>query len=119
MLRRPLESTRFLSFYKSATPEGTRPSAEEEAKMGALITESMQAGVLLGAEGCLPSSFGARVRQTRGKVTVIDGPFAEAKEVVGGFAIFQAATKAEAIAFVQKFLEVAGDGECEVRQLYE
>jgi hypothetical protein len=110
---------RFLSFYKSAQPEGTPPSAEEQARMGALIAESMQAGVLLSAEGCLPSAFGARVRQDKGKVVVVDGPFAEAKEVVGGFAIFQAASKADAIAFVQKFLNVAGDGECEIRQLYE
>src|SRR5579871_3921637 len=110
---------RFLSIYKSAKPEGPPPSAEEQAKMGALIAESMHAGVLLNVAGCLPSAFGARVCREREKVTVVDGPFAEAKEIVGGFAIFQAATKADAIAFVQRFLSVAGDGECEVRQLYE
>ena len=110
---------RFLCLYKSAAPEGTSPSPEEQEKMGALIVEWTQAGVLLSAEGCMPSSFGMRIRQDKGKVTATDGPFTEAKEVVGGFAIIQAATKAEATEWIKKFLAVAGDGESEVRQLWE
>jgi hypothetical protein len=109
---------RFLSIYKS--PEtGLPPTQEEMDRMGKLIEEGMKAGYLLGVEGCLPSAAGARVRQSNGKVTVTDGPFSEAKEVVGGFAILKADSKEAAIEFVRQFLKVAGDGECELRQLYE
>jgi len=65
------------------------------------------------------SSLGARVRSDGGKVTVTDGPFTEAKEVVGGFALIKADSKEEAIQLTRDFLKVAGDGECELRQLYE
>ena len=79
----------------------------------------MKAGYLLAVEGCLPSANGARVRLSNGKVTTIDGPFAEAKEVIGGFALLQASSKEEAIERVKQFLCAAADGECEVRQLFE
>jgi hypothetical protein len=87
--------------------------------MGKLIEEAMQAGWLLSTEGCLPSSLGARVRFSDGKFTVTDGPFAETKELVGGFAIIQAASKQEAIEHTKYFLQVAGGGESEIRRLYE
>ena len=109
---------RFLSIYKSVETN-VPPSAEEMATMGKLVEEGMKAGFLLGVEGCLPSARGARVRLDNGKVTVSDGPFTEAKEVVGGFAILNAKTKAEAIQMARDFLKVAGDGECELRELYE
>lgn len=67
----------------------------------------------------MPSRVGFRVRRNDGKVTVTDGPFTESKEIVGGMAIIQTTTKDEAIAWTKKFLAVAGDGESEVRQLYE
>jgi hypothetical protein len=89
------------------------------ATMGKLIEEGMKAGWLLGTEGCLPSSLGARVRRAAGNVTVTDGPFTESKELVGGFAILKADSKQEAIELARRFLGVAGDGECELRQLYE
>ena len=109
---------RFLSIYKSVET-GLPPSPEEMAKMGKLIEEGMADGSLLGAEGCLPSRTGARVRLSKGDITVMDGPFAESKEVIGGFAILQAKSKEEAVELVRQFLRVAGDGECELRQLYE
>lgn len=109
---------RFLSIYK--TPERTvRPTQEEMDKMGKLVEEGMKAGYLLAVEGCLPSANGARVRLSNGKLTVTDGPFTESKEVVGGLALLQANTKQEAIELVRQFLQVAGDGECELRQLFE
>jgi hypothetical protein len=109
---------RFLSIYKS--PErGVPPSQEEMTKMGELIQEGMKAGWLVSTEGCLPSALGARVRKSDGKLAVTDGPFTEAKEVVGGFAILQANSKEEAIQLAKDFLQVVGDGECELRQLYE
>ena len=95
------------------------PSQEEMARMGKLIEEGMKAGYLLAVEGCLPSALGARVRLSNGKVNVTDGPFTEAKEVIGGFALFQVNSKAEAIEHARQFLQVVGGGECELRQLYE
>ena len=109
---------RFLSIYKHAE-RATPPSQEEMATMGKLVEEGFKAGWLLGTEGCLPSKFGARVRSDSGKLTVTDGPFSEAKEVVGGFAILRANSKEEAIQLAKDFLRVAGDGHCELRQIYD
>jgi hypothetical protein len=109
---------KFLSIYK-AVERNTPPSQEEMAKMGKLVEEGMKAGWLLATEGCLPTALGARVRNSNGNVTVTDGPFAEAKEVVGGFAILRANTKAEAIQLARDFLQVVGEGECELRQIFE
>ena len=109
---------KFLSVYKSVE-RGVPPTQEEMDKMGKLIEQEMRAGTLLATEGCLPSALGARVRISGGKVTVTDGPFTESKEVIGGFAILQANSKAEAIEMTKRFLEVAGEGKCELRQVYE
>jgi hypothetical protein len=109
---------RFLSIYKTVEPS-TPPSPEQMATMGKLIQDGMQAGWLIATERCLPTSLGARVRRTSGKPTVTDTPFAESKEVLGGFAILQAKSKEEAVERTRTFLAVAGDGECELRQLYE
>jgi hypothetical protein len=109
---------RFLSIYKSVET-GAPPTTEEMQRMGKLVEDGMKAGFLLSVEGCLPSAKGARVRLANGRVTVTDGPFTESKEVVGGFAILQAGSKEEAVELARQFLGVAGDGECELRQLYE
>jgi hypothetical protein len=109
---------KFLSIYKS--PEKNAPPSQEEmARMGKLVEDGMKSGYLVGTEGCLPSALGARVRLSEGKLKVTDGPFTESKEVVGGFAILQANSKEEALEYVKQFLEVVGEGECELRQLYE
>ena len=109
---------RFLSIYKHAE-RNVPPTQEEMAAMGALIEQAMREGWLLSTEGCLPTALGARVRRAGTTVTVSDGPFAEAKEVVGGFALMEAASKEEAVELCRRFLAVAGEGECELRQLYE
>lgn len=109
---------RFLSIYKSAE-KNRPPSPDEISRMGKLIEEGMKAGWLVGTEGCLPSALGARVRLDNGTITVKDGPFTEAKEVVGGFALLQANSKEEALELVRNFLRVVGEGECELRQLYD
>jgi hypothetical protein len=109
---------KFLSLYKSQE-RGVPPTQEEMNRMGKLIEEGMKAGWLVATEGCLPSALGARVRSTNGKVSVTDGPFTESKEVVGGFAILQAKSKEEAIQLAKDFLKVVGEGECELRQIYE
>jgi hypothetical protein len=110
---------RFLCLYKPAREEGVPPTQQEMAEMGKLIEDMMKAGVLLSTEGCQPSSKGVRVRLSEGKFTVTDGPFTEAKELVGGFAIIQTKSKEEAIELTRRFLKVAGDGESEIRLLHE
>ena len=109
---------RFLSMYKSVERD-TPPSQEEMAAMGKMIEEGLKAGWLLATEGCMPTKFGARVRRSSSKITVTDGPFTEATEVVGGFAIFKVNSKGEAIELARQFLKAVGDGECELRQIYE
>lgn len=109
---------KFLSIYKAAE-RSTPPSQDEMVSMGKLVEEGMKAGWLVSTEGCLPSALGARVRMSNGNLSVTDGPFTEAKELVGGFAILKANSKAEAIQLAKDFLKVVGNGECELRQIYE
>ena len=109
---------KFLSIYKTAE-RSTPPSAEEMARMGKLVEDGFKAGWLLATEGCLPTKLGARVRRSGTNISVTDGPFTESKEVVGGFAILNADSKAEAIELTRNFLKVAGEGECELRQICE
>jgi len=109
---------RFLSIYKTVE-RNTPPTAEEMAKVGKMVEEGLKSGYLLSTEGCLPSAMGARVRISDGKLTVTDGPFTESKEVVGGFAILQANSKEEAIEQAKQFLQVMGQGETELRQLFD
>ena len=109
---------KFLSMYKSAE-RNTPPSQEEMSRMGKLIEDGFKAGWLVATEGCLPSALGARVRRSGEKISVTDGPFTEAKELVGGFAILRTNSKEEAIQLAKQFLQVVGEGECELRQVYE
>jgi len=111
---------RYLSLYKSV--ESGPPTQAEMETMGALIQKWMAAGTLLGAEGCLPSVRGMRIRLSDGKITVTDGPFTESKEVIGGYAMLQADSMEEALECAKRFLRVHGDEwnvECEVRQVDE
>lgn len=109
---------KFLSMYKTVET-GVLPSPEGMERMRNLVEEGMKAGYLLAVEGCMPTANGALVRLSNGNITVTDGPFAESKEVVGGLAIVQANSKEEAIQIAKNFLGVAGDGECEIRQLFD
>jgi hypothetical protein len=109
---------KFLSIYQTQE-RNTPPTEEEMARMGKLVEEGFRSGKLVATEGCMPSQLGARVRQANGQASVTDGPFTESKEIVGGFAIIEAASKQEAIEYVKEFMKLAGDGVCELRQLYE
>lgn len=109
---------RFLSIYKTVETDAP-PTPEEMARMGKLVEDGMKAGFLLAVEGCLPSATGARVRLSNGKLTVVDGPFTESKELIGGLAILQADSKEAAVELARQFLRAAGDGECELRQLFD
>jgi hypothetical protein len=109
---------KYLSVYRTKE-RNTPPSPEEMARMGKLVEDGFKSGKLLATEGCMPTALGALVRIDNGAFTVTDGPFSEAKEVIGGFAIFSANSKTEAIEFARDFLKVVGGGECEIRQVYE
>jgi hypothetical protein len=105
---------------------GEPPKQELVEAIGRITQEMIQKGILIDTGGLLPSSAGARVRVSHGKVTVLDGPFTEAKELVGGYAIMQVATRAEAIELGRRFMELHADvlgsayeGELEIRQLAE
>ena len=113
---------RFAVFYRPSSPDaeaGVPPTPEYLARMNAFIGDSVKSGALLATDGLRPSSQGAKARLRGGKYTVIDGPFAEAKEVIAGYAVMQFASMSEAAEAVRLFLDVAGDGECEIRPLYE
>jgi hypothetical protein len=110
---------RFLCIYKSPKDGGVPPTEKEMTEMGKFVEESKKSGVLLADGGCLPSALGARVRRSGEKYVVTDGPFTEAKEIIGGFAMIQASSKQEAIEITKRFMEVAGDGETEIRQVYD
>lgn len=117
---------RFMMLVK-ATKEyeaGKPPHPALMAGMGKLNQEMAQAGILLACDGLLPSSQGARIKYAAGECRVTDGPFAETKELIGGYAILLAKSKQEAVALAQRAVDVhiqAGipEVEIEIRQLFE
>ncbi|HXJ20552.1 MAG TPA: YciI family protein [Polyangia bacterium] len=109
---------RYISLFTHKA-RNTGPSQQEIAAMGKLIEEGKKEGWLVTTEGVAWGDTGTRVQSADGKISVTDGPFAEAKEVVGGFAVMQVKSKEEALALTRRFLAVAGDGTCELHQLFE
>lgn len=98
------------------------PSQELMEEMGKLLDEMTKAGVLLDTAGLRPTAEGTRVHWSHGKETVTDGPFTEAKEVIGGYAIIQAKSKEEAIEWAKRFVRLHGDEfelTSEIRQIEE
>src|SRR5215470_12774849 len=111
---------RFLSMIRVNERSGQRPSEKLMAEMGKLIEEMTKTGTLVSTAGLRPTAEGFRVRLSGGKMRVTDGPFTEAKEVIGGYAVIEAQSKAEAIELTKRFLAIHGDEwelECEVRAL--
>jgi len=99
---------------------GALPSVELLTAMGKYNEELAKAGILLAGEGLQPSSKGARVRFSGAKRTVIDGPFAETKELVAGFWLWKVKSKDEAIEWVKRCPNpMPGDSEIEIRQVFE
>src|SRR6059036_52731 len=97
---------------------GIRPSTEILTAMGKFNEELVKAGVMLAGEGLHPSSKGVRVRFSGGKHTVIDGPFAETKELIAGFWLWQVKSKQEAIEWLKR-APFGGGTEVEIRQVFE
>lgn len=111
---------RFLSLIRINENSGLVPSEKLMSDMGRLIDELTRAGKMVTTAGLRPTSEGTRVRLRKGKLTMTDGPFAETKEVIGGYAILEADSKQEAIDLTKRFMllhEDVWEFECEVRQL--
>ncbi|HEV8197992.1 MAG TPA: YciI family protein [Gemmatimonadales bacterium] len=110
---------RFMVIVKAdkKSEAGVLPTRQELAEMGKFNDELVKAGVMLAGEGLHASSKGARVRFSGGKQTVIDGPFAETKELVAGFWLWQVKSKAEAIEWIKR--APFKDAEIELRQVFE
>ena len=115
---------RFMIMVKSAESAGLPPNALMAA-IGKLGEEAMQARVMVETDGLLPSAMGARVRLSAGKLTVTDGPFAESKELIGGYAVYDVKSKQEAIEWTSRFLQLhkehwpGWEGEAEIRQIFD
>ena len=117
---------KYLAFIRAAESlrDGGPPPALMEA-MGRFVQKSLQEGSLVDTGGLLPSKDGFRVRLAKKVVTVIDGPFTESKEVIGGWAILEAASKADALRIAEGFMGLHRthwpefEGEAEVRPMFE
>lgn len=113
---------RFLSFVKGAEDQGVPPQALMVA-MEKFIADSLKDGSLVQTGGLARSSTGVRIRASKGKLTVIDGPFSEAKEIIGGYAMLEASSREAAIRMATAFMQLHTDhwpeweGEGEVRQI--
>lgn len=115
---------RFMIIVKATavSEAGSPPDEALMAAMGIYHEELAKAGVLLDATGLQPSSKGWRIHYSGGKRTVVDGPFAETKELIAGYTLIQVRSREEAMEWVRRFPAPFGelaDGEIEVRQLYE
>ena len=113
---------RFLILVKASkdSEAGVLPDEKLFTEMGQFNDELVKAGVLLVAEGLQPSSKGARVKFSGAKRTVIDGPFAETKELIAGFWLWEVKSREEAIEWAKRIPNPTGqDGEVEIRQVFE
>src|SRR5256884_7134442 len=113
---------RFMIIVKASkdSEAGKMPSEELLAAMGKYNEELVKAGIMLAGEGLQPSSKGARVKFSGDKRTVVDGPFAESKELIAGFWLIQVKSKEEAIEWVKRVPNPTGEeGEIEIRQVFE
>jgi hypothetical protein len=118
---------RFLGLLKAdqETEKGALPDEKFLTEMGAFFEEGTKSGVILSGEGLQPSAQGFRVRYAGKKRTVTDGPFAETKELIAGYAIIQAGSQAEAIKWTKRFVKVDAPGrhgaqsECELRRVFD
>jgi hypothetical protein len=111
---------RFLSMIRLDETTGQVPSEQLMHDMGKLMDEMTREGTLVRTAGLRPTKEGSRVRLRKGKLSTVDGPFTETKEVIGGFAILEAKSMQEAIELTKRFLQIHGDAwelECEVRPL--
>ena len=109
---------RFLG-YTLADPNTPIPEPDPElyARMGEFVAEATKSGVLLATGGLTPPDQATKVKYSGGEFTVLDGPFAEAKELIGGWALMEVRDKAGAIEWTKRFLVIAGEGESTIREV--
>lgn len=113
---------RFLMMHRldESVPEAWNPSQEFIESMGAFIQDWVARGILITAEGVHPSAMGALVRKSAdGEIRATDGPFTEVKEVIGGFALVNAADREQAVAYAREYAALFPEIEVEVRQVVE
>ncbi len=110
---------RFVLMYRPEQKEGALTDPAKMMALGKMCEEMTRAGVMITSFGLQPSSRGARVRFRQGKVQVTDGPFTETKELIAGINLIQVNSREEAIELAKRFIAVAGDGETEIRQVFE
>ena len=96
----------------------TPPTPEDFAEMNKFMEEATKAGVLLATGGVGPIESLTKIVRTDGKITVVDGPFTEAKELIGGWALMETRDKAEAIEWSRRFMALAGEGETRLREVF-
>lgn len=96
---------------------GEPPSQEEIQRMGEFIAEMKSKGVLIDTGGRMPEMLELRVARKNGTTTITDGPFTEAKEVVGGFALFDAKDRDDAVAWTNRFLDLIGNATCHLHEV--
>src|ERR1700676_2973972 len=108
-----------MHYQTQAMEDGIRPSPELQAAISQYMQEAAMSGVLLSGEGVAPSSEGARVEIADANVRVIDGRFAEAKELIAGFAILEVRSREEAVEHARKFALLVGADRIAVRRVLE
>jgi len=108
---------KFLMTYTAT--HSAPPTPEKMAAIAKYSQEMAQAGILIMTGGLQRPTKGTHVRMTRGDFAVLDGPFAETKEVIDGFALVNAKSKEEAIDLARRFMSIAGDGEGEILQVFD
>ncbi|HEY6478821.1 MAG TPA: YciI family protein [Streptosporangiaceae bacterium] len=96
----------------------TQPGPEDYAEMNKFVEEATKAGVLLATGGVGPIEGLTKIVNTGGKITVVDGPFTEAKELIGGWALMECRDHAEAIEWSKRFMALAGEGEVRLREVF-
>jgi hypothetical protein len=121
-----LTGMRYMMFIKHTQDYGNvQAPASLYEEMGRFIEETTRSGNFVGGAGLQPTSAGTRVKLKGGKITVLDGPFTESKEIIGGYAIIDAKSHEEALGLARRFMELhqkhwpAFEGECEMRPLEE
>ena len=110
---------KILSIFTLDAATAKPPTPEQAATMGKFIEELRRKGALIDTGGVIDGSLEIKVERKRGKRTVTDGPFAEAKEMVGGYALFDVTGRDEAIEYTNQFLDIVGDATCVLHEVSE
>lgn len=109
---------KFLLTYQQ-NPDAKPPTPEQMAKIGAFTKKNVESGLVVLTGGLVRPTRGIQISCEAGKVSVTDGPFAESKELIDGFALVEVKSKEEAIAVASEFMQIAGEGKGEILQVFD